>query len=823
MDNVNAILARLQAQVSRGEPVLFLGAGFSVEAIDTTGQRIPTATQLTEEFWKLVFPGDPFDPTANLGEAFQSAKIRNPKGLKTLISERLSVDAEGLDPSYADWFSVPWSRCYTLNIDDLEQAVTRRFPLSRGIRSISATSDVTHGDSASVALEVIHLNGAVWDELDALTFSEIDYAARLTRPEKWYINCVADLMARPVVFVGTRLQEPMLWQYIEFRRTKGPRSTRELRPGSYFVSPSLNSARRLMLQEFNIDWVPLTAREFAAEILTNLSTAKDAGHKALRAKYQAEERRNVPNLVSDLAAQKPTASTEYLLGQEPTWSDLHSGRAIERDCDSKIYELAYATLASPHRCPPLVISGTAGSGKSTALMRLGLRLTAEGVPVYWIDEQSNIAPYCLRDLVLETDRPLAILVDDADLWGGILSGWAREIPQLRAGVLFVSALRSSKVDGLLDKDTLAGTQPQEVSMPPLTDADIEALIHILDKENRLGILKGKSHQERVQAFEMQAGRQLLVAMIQATSGMKFVEKVIGEFSELSETQRLIYAVVSLAFSQRFSLSREEILIATGESDNKTLDALEQLVRRYIITRDDLHVGYKARHRVIADTLVSAMQFRPFLGPVLEGLCFAFANRISPQVSRTSRQWRRLIRFMNHDFVLQIASAEIGRDIYTRIEPLLHWDYHYWLQRGSLEVEKGDLEMATNFINQARSLAPGTRPVETEYAYLLMKKAARNPWNTNAPKWFTEGHAILEDLINEHGKQDPYPFHILGTQGLAWTRQASLPLLEKRSLLRHLLEIVNLGIKYHPRAQELPPLATDLRNDWMMTAVAEANS
>src|SRR5262249_1374296 len=148
-----------------------------------------------------------------------------------------------------------------------------------------------------------------------------------------------------------------------------------------------------------------------------------------------------------------------------------------------------------------------------------------------------------------------------------------------------------------------------------------------------------------------------------------------------------------------SLDREEILLAAGNATNETLNALETLVRRHVVVRSDVQTGYMARHRVIADELVSAMEFRPFIGSVMEGVCFAFASRVSPNGPRTTRAWRKLIRFVNHAFLLRLAPYDVGRAIYARIEDALRWDYNYWLQRGSLEVEQGDLELATNFLGQ----------------------------------------------------------------------------------------------------------------------------
>lgn len=213
-----------------------------------------------------------------------------------------------------------------------------------------------------------------------------------------------------------------------------------------------------------------------------------------------------------------------------------------------------------------------------------------------------------------------------------------------------------------------------------------------------------------------------------------------------------------------------------------------------------------------------MEFRASIATVLEDVCFAFASRVSPVAPRTSRKWRRLIRFVNHDFLNHLTSMAAARKIYARLEPTLNWDWQYWLQRGSLEVEDGNLNQAGNFLDQARSLAGGQRTIDTEYAYLLTKKAATDAGNTQAPEWFEEGRAALEGLIAASGRDDSYPYHILGSQGLAWIHHANLPLLEERALLRHLIDVVEAGVTNHPHNTELPLLLVDLRQEWLSTAV-----
>ncbi len=276
------LLARLQSQMSRADVILFTGAGFSAAAQDGTGKKLPTGQSLAAELWALAFPGEPFVGSTRLGDAFFAAKARGEATLRRFIKNRLSVHTDTVPAWYAVWVSMPWHRCYTVNIDDVELAVSRRFRLPRPIRAISATSGRTEGSNDPTALEVVHLNGAVWDELDDMTFSVFDYGRRLAAPDVSYIECATALVSRPVLVVGTELEESPLWQYLEARRARG-RGLRELRPGSYLVTPSLNPARAVVLRELNADLITLTAEDFKHQGLTALGGAVEAGRAALAA------------------------------------------------------------------------------------------------------------------------------------------------------------------------------------------------------------------------------------------------------------------------------------------------------------------------------------------------------------------------------------------------------------------------------------------------------------------------------------------------------------------------------------------------------------
>ncbi len=812
-------LARLKSQLARGEIVLFTGAGFSSGAKDRTGLNVPGSTQLAEELWSLSFPDRPFDIAARLGDIVEAARRRNRRGLAAALERRLSVDPASIPDSYRIWFSAPWRRCYTLNVDNIEVAVSNRFDIPRSIRSFSATTTTDIAQPHEDVLEVVHLNGMVGDALDSLTFSEFDYGLRQTQPDAWFSNCTADILSKPVVFVGTELREPTIWQYLSYRQSKGVRGTHEYRPGSYLVVPKLDAARILMLDNLNITHVPLDAEGFA-EILASLTEETARGLRALGERVDSAALHRRPSRVSELVGEKARPDREYLLGDEPTWSDLTEGIAAVRQFDTELADTALAALRREETLEPVLITGTAGSGKSTSLMSLGLRLTAAGIPSYWIDETFDIRPAAISEIPRIEEGPVAILIDDIDLWGGIGASWIRDIPPTRPSVLLVAALRSARVEGRFDSTALGGVRTVTAPMPPLDDGDIRSILATLKLHNRLGVLRGMSTQDQVQAFKMKAGRQLLVAMIEATSGVSLREKVYEEFSQLQEAERLLYAIVCVVTSQRYSMDREGLLLAVGDATNSTLNALESLVRSHLITRETIHAGYQARHRVIADEVVTEMRNGNLARQALSGICFMLATRVRRDTETQSRPFRQLIRFINHDYLFRMAGAETARDIYQDIESLLSWDYQYWLQRGSLELENDGLSLAENFLGQARSMASGHPQVETAYAHLLLKKAAAEPSHPEAPQWYDNGKRILTALIASSGRTDSYAYHILGSQTISWVRREQLTREASRDLLGEVRLLVREGVRNHPSHSQLRRLEEDLGREWLMTAVSE---
>jgi hypothetical protein len=255
------LVAELLDTIRSGDAILFTGAGFSTGAVDLDGQPLPDSEQMRQELWRLLFEDDAPDHST-LQDLYDVALIRAPDRLASYVAQRLRVRTAADSAHIAAWLSLPWRRVYTLNVDDLEVALQRAVALPRPLRTLSACAPEATRTAEAGALDIMHLNGIASDGPDALTFSTLQYAARLCGRDPAYAALADDLLRWPFVFVGTSLDEVVLWQHLELQRRGGRR--RSLARRSYLVARSLSRARQLLLEHLDVIWLQATAEEVAS-------------------------------------------------------------------------------------------------------------------------------------------------------------------------------------------------------------------------------------------------------------------------------------------------------------------------------------------------------------------------------------------------------------------------------------------------------------------------------------------------------------------------------------------------------------------------------
>jgi hypothetical protein len=100
-------LARLRSQASRGELILFTGAGFSLGAKNSQGKPLPTSTQLKRDLWEFCYPGESFDDSSSLGDIYGAALRKSKTELARFLLERFTIDPSSLPDYYQTLFNFP--------------------------------------------------------------------------------------------------------------------------------------------------------------------------------------------------------------------------------------------------------------------------------------------------------------------------------------------------------------------------------------------------------------------------------------------------------------------------------------------------------------------------------------------------------------------------------------------------------------------------------------------------------------------------------------------------------------------------------------------
>ncbi len=815
------MIPHLRAQFERARIVLFTGAGFSLGARNMLGRPLPSSRELVRLLWPIAMPSGSMDPSASLSDTFFAAVQNNIREVKKVMQQHFTVDYRTLPDWYELYFKLSWVNCYTLNVDNLDVAADHRWNLPRQIRPISATNSEPH-TSENSELEVVHLHGTLDDAPDQIIFSTLQYATTIGQSRAWYSRVVADLLSRPFIFVGTALDEPSLWEYMARRGPKTPHhrsKTKELRPRSYLVSPSIPSVRESLLDQFNIKWIPMDAEQFSNQILREVTVSSGKGIQRLNPHNQSQHRNKIPEVAS--IAVHPQRQTEFLLGEEPDWSDIQTGRAANRAFDDLLWTYSVDMLSGASK-EIILIGGTAGSGKSTSLMRLCWRFSAEGKHVGWIDRNSELSGADIVKVMRSDTRLDVLAIDDADILGSTtLSATLRDLVDLNSAPMIILAMRSGKISRCINPNILTGINVSEKIVPDLSDSDIDGLIESLDNANRLGKLKGKSTAERRRAFREKAGRQLLVAMIEVTFGVRFEDKAFHELTEFGEgdISAVIYGLVAVASNFRSRLSVDEIMLALDDSSNLCLNRINELARRRIVLRHD-NGQISTRHRVIAEVIVRRLTRAGQVRPLLEGLSRMLSTKISPSTRNRSRERRLMIQIINHDFLMRTIQFRSTRSLYAELEDRMNWDYHYWLQRGSAEVEEGDIALAENFLSQAFSLAPSDPYVRNEYAYLLFSKALQHPTTAKAAELVAQATTILESLIGDRRQNSAHPYHVLCSQGLAWSRVGISNSLKRSHYLTMLRRYMKVARERYPLNDDIQQLASDVEKEYLGIAIPE---
>jgi len=815
--------------------VLFAGAGFSVDAENSFNESLPLSSELAKRLWSFLY-AEPYDGKTPLKTLYEAALThrRGKAALRDFLRTQLHV------VSFAAWYKlIPlwyWFRIYTTNIDDLLERVYDAAGMP-GLQKIVAPGQYRERDAFLRSLQFVKLHGCVNDDAKDLTFGHSDYGNRASLLDVWYMHFVQDYSTMNTVFIGTNLDEPLFWQYIEIREQRD-RDAPERRPKSFLVSPGISKPMEEVLDRYNIVAVRATGQQFFEWLRTNCQPHKREDvlravdptlEPALRAAEEGMPAANVSLAEYFYSVFKAPSlllrrgrRSLFLLGSPPTWEDIAEGLDAHRQVSDDLR--AKLRTAMENGEPDFfVISAAAGNGKSTLAKRAAAQLTADGYNVLFSEGESRPDAEKLAQYVRVLDRRVLLIFDHA--------GWdLREVGEfyektrgLEHKPIIVVVARSN--DFLRFKYHLAKvTRIERIRVPLLTDPDIGALLEVLEKNKLLGELRQLNPEQRFEVFRTKARKQILIAMREATTGRGFDEIITNEFATVEPLNaKLLYLVAAIPSVENYGIALAQMITAMQLPANETLTLAADNLADILVPKEGEASHFVIRHPIIAHFVIENVAPREILAQATISFLRAISTILPApgRARRASRAFGVYRNTINHHRMKSLfpGKYELVVGIYEGVKDLFSNEGHYWLQYGTYELIMGDsLDKAENYISQAAALLPTSNQVTTATAHLLMKKAVNAPTLASAESLMQEATRILRAQMAVIETIQVHPYHIFGTQMLAYIRKW-IPQRERAEKYNSLHEELRRSIPTYLRTDfDLRQLLEDIKRAELNTAI-----
>jgi hypothetical protein len=379
-------LATFERTLRAGHYSLLFGAGVSTDSSNILEQTIQEAEQFRNALCSR-YSLDPHTPLHEAAELLVSASDR-----EQLLIKPFTCQTAGRTLEYL--FRFCWRRIYTLNFDDVVEKLHEQ-SLNSEIKPKQQELVPFHFNDPSVPghsddeLQLVHLHGTVRKPTAPIVLTWSQYG-EITRSLNGWMTQLSDyLRSSPFIIAGTRISEPDLEHYL-LGRTKQQTLTGTWGP-SLWIEPNPTPVTRSKCERHGLLLVEATFQSFLewlAKTFSDISAPWEQYALDIRQVISGNPlAQNVARFSSSFrlvrsyrvdSRQKARRVSKFFFGQEPTWEDIRDGLDIGRKTTDDILPIIKSFAESNQTGKQVfLITGYAGSGKSTILKRLATLLASE--------------------------------------------------------------------------------------------------------------------------------------------------------------------------------------------------------------------------------------------------------------------------------------------------------------------------------------------------------------------------------------------------------------------------------------------------------------
>ncbi len=727
--------AHLVDHVRQHQVVLFLGAGASLAARSPTGESPPTGAELAKMLSEKF-----------LGGAFNQHNLSAVSEYAASESSILNVQHyirdvfEKFEPSNAHRLMTRfnWKAVATTNYDLL---VEKAYNSTLGALQIPVPF-IENGDQVEERLRdakglvYLKLHGCISRAASTnspLILSMDQYIQYKKGRDRLFLRLQELAYEHTFVFVGHSGQDP------DIRESAfNLAATLESRPRFYAVLPGRTEIEKRAFEAKRVTILDGTFEDFLnaldgeiSDVFRALPLSQPESHpitKRFRTVGESLSRNCTDFLTTDAAyvsvlkAYDKSSARDFYRGYLGGWSAIEQSFDIRRDfADDVITD--YILVDDLHQKKPLefiLLKGYAGSGKTVSLRRIAW----DGAHDYdrlciYLDDNAHINIGAIQELIHLCNERVFLFIDNAADRIGDIRQILNEMGDQGELLTLIAASRNNEWNTVSGDVQAAVTAEYEACR--LNQKEIAKLLENLEKHKALGRLVEKSPEERVHEFEI-AGRQLLVALHEATMGITFEEILENEFNRLTPPlAKQVYLTICvlnrLGIPVRAGLISRIHGLPFSEFGKKLFKPLEHIVYTTLDARLRDYV-YEARHVIIADIVFERVlrnaqdRFEEYYR-TLGALDVGYST--DAHAFRHMVKGRTLLRvFPSHEHceaLLELATEIIGK------EPnLLQQKALYEMHRPN-----GNLTKALDYLNHAISIQPYNKAFKHTKAELALKK------------------------------------------------------------------------------------------------------
>ena len=768
----------LVEHIREGNTMLFLGAGASLGATTSKGMHIPNTRELATTLATKFLGGEDADQPLSV-----VAELAISENDLTTIQQHIYDIFHDFQPT-SHHLQIPtfrWSAIATTNYDLLIEGAYRdaRNPLQELVPFYKDRDRVDAKLRTPNAVPYMKLHGCISrrdDHSIPLILTVDQYVTHRKNRKKLFERVTHYAAEYPLVFIGHSLQDPDVRQIL-LELSEGDAD----RPRFYIVVPDVTERQQRFWESKRITTIEGTMQQFMELLDSSLDVALRAVSTRPRS-HPLEARitrygRNFSDttlaLLSEdftfLRAGMPSAvisSHDFYKGMSHGWSPIQQNLDSPRSLADTILSdcILIDEVDRPSICDFYLIKGHAGSGKTICLKRIAwdAAISFNRTCLYYTgtnrisyDVIFEISELIDERLILFVDRPVDHVVD----LGYIVRRARRE--SLRLTV--ICAERGNEWN--VECRHLAVLLNESYDLRYLSTREIQALLNRLEENKSLGLLVGFNEQERIRAFEQKAGRQLLVALHEATMGKTFAEIIYDEFISIEpETARNIYLTIC-------TLNRLEVLVRAGVVKRvhgisfdifreRFFLPLEAIVHTldYTPARDR---AYQARHPWIAEVVFERAVTSP---DERFDLYMRLLDALDVGYGVDRQAFRRLIRA--RELLILFPDPKLVRNLYKKAAEMSSEDAYVFQQQAIFEMrrENANFSAAYELLMQASKLAPHDRSITHTLAELEVERSKLSTSDIEHGRHLTTAKQLARSLTSKD-VDSSYGFHTLCKIGL----------------------------------------------------------